>query len=669
MKFPLRAAAATLLAGMLAACSDSPTGSNGSVSLQLTGTTSPPEHVLSNDGRPVLQCTVDLTATATGKANATALWAGSKVRFYIGPDRSAVADSASLTGGEMQQAWGASAITVGQTLMSQLVLQAGVPFAFQLEVAYAPSGGSSQRTAKYEGSCGAGAANSAAPTVTNLTVTPADGEIEPGDLLTVQYSFTAPAGLWDTSIILAGGASAAVAEQGQFETSGTRTVTVRVPGGIIAGSRAVVSVRVTDALLRQAQAGPVNGPVLADHHPPELLQVTTRTTFGNGPVNLAGAWAPGDTIHLHALATDNNRVAWMVWELGAPAGTRDSVPAEPGPVAGAADIVVLPGWAGTPQLSVWVVDAAGNRSAVLRSLPDSIRIMGTATRAVHSAVLPRGSALDAVVDPVGRRLFVASDFGSHVAVLPLASLIPGTPIGFPSPPMSIDLTPGNDSLVAALQLVRSIAWVNLASGSLSVVPVTTGDSLAGPYRVRVGADGSLVATFTRADGALVLARVNRATGALARLAAVPGGGAGRLTRTPDRSRMYLEQSLCVRELVVATGHLGDCLPLQGTRLVATDRTGSVVSNGESVFSAASGQLRTFPYEMAITGATPSLDGAELWISTVRGLVHARPDGTLLDRAAGIGPMYNGMFVIDDGATLVGVTEDGLTATVHVVDLR
>lgn len=660
---------ALALAGVaaFAACSDTPSQPDApdEVAVVVTASIGAPTQVVVNDSVTLLECLLTLQASATGPARGSAQWETAKFRFYLGPDRATPFDSLLVDANEISAGWGSSIINAGTAQTSQWVLSAGAPFALGGDLQYRSVGRSTSHGARFAPvTCGPTVpAGAAAPVVSNLQVSPTGGEMQPSDLITVSYSVTAPAGLWESVVtVVSGSNTARLRTRGTFQTADARTVKLRLPYGAGLGSPAQVSVSVTDSWLRSASAGPRATSTVVDHTPPQLLAVGTEIVGGGDGSRLSGQYGPGDSLKLWTVASDDNGLANLVWELGAPVAVRDSAPLQglPGvPVS----IPVGAGWSGAPALRVWVTDRAGNRSAVMESQPDSIRFFAQVNRPARSLTLP-GEYRDVALDPVARRLYLAMDAQKRIVPVSLGTLSVGTPVELPDYATSLDLTLGRDSLVAALPGVKSIALVDLASGSVAVVPVEA-PGLTGPHALRIGADGRVVAAMSRDDGAAVLVEIDRRTGATQ--ARAVGYGAQpfmRMRRTPDRSRLALAAA-CVYLYRVADGTLGPCLG-KGVRPLALDAQAEIYTMGEQIFSATRGRLFAFSQLTPISSSAPAPDGS-VYLSSTRGLLRARPDGAVLDRST-LPLVYGDLLFLDGGATLVTFTNQS-TYEMFVVDLR
>ena len=375
----LRVGAAFLAAGALTACSDT-TGPGFAVTL--VGRVSQ-QTVTENPDGPILRCDVELDAIATGDGHAT--WQSGVFRWYLGVDRTAPIDSQPVSSDDVRANWGSPTLRAGRT-SSPWFFQAGVPFEVEIALSYTVDGATRSDTATTRVACGAvpPAAGVARPTVTDVRITPATGDLEPGDSVTVTYTASSALGLWTTAVAISGPFDARQTFTEQQQKSRVRTATFPVPPGARPGARLTVAVIAEDAV-SQFGAERVNLPVtFVDRTPPVL----TSVTIGSG----AGYWytqfAVGDPITMWAAATDDNGLAWLVYEIGAPANIRDSVAISGAPLSSNrfAQVTAKPEWVGAPIVSAYVRDLAGNVSNTIRTAPDAVRIYPVVARETSPVV-------------------------------------------------------------------------------------------------------------------------------------------------------------------------------------------------------------------------------------------------------------------------------------------
>src|SRR3712207_5485851 len=119
---------------------------------------------------PLVNCDVELRASATGKGSAT--WLDATFRIYLLADLTTPVDSSVVDAGEIRQAWGADEIATGETVESLWGIASPIPLAAELEFRYQPSLGRNAKSSKVRFSCGPTIApNTAPPAITALSVT------------------------------------------------------------------------------------------------------------------------------------------------------------------------------------------------------------------------------------------------------------------------------------------------------------------------------------------------------------------------------------------------------------------------------------------------------------------------------------------------------------------
>jgi hypothetical protein len=666
-----RAAAFVTAALALAACSDSPSGSTpkSDLTVQIAATMSPPRPAtIPGDTTLLLQCDLTLHATATGKERVTAQWGTGIFRFYAGPNRTTAIDSFTVSSNEIAESWGASTITAGVPQQAQWTLTAGVPFAISADFEYTVLGASTPKRAHYEASCGPSATGTAVPSITNLQVSPASGPVEAGSILRVSFDFTAAAGAWETEVYVNGAVAGTSRTRESFATSGTRTVNFTVPAGAEVDVPLNLYVRVTDALLRPTTLKASGPYAVVDHTPPTLLRATSHSVFNPGVNNLGGQFAAGDSIQVDWIATDNNALEWLGWGIDGPVPARDSVRVSTQATA-RLFIRTRPEWAGATALRFWVADRAGNHSAELVSPADSFGIFPVRNRPVRSSPAIAGNFTDAVLDPATGTVYIASDIRKEIAVFSLTTMTFGTPIPISGVATSLDLTPSGDSLVAALPYDHALAVIPLATRTATTYPVVVPFAGSGPSAVAVGPGGRIFATGARGpDGAGMLMELKPATGDVRVLYTGYAGYTG-LARTPDRSRIFFVAD-CRVEYRPATDQLGPCVVAEGSGRMEVDASGAVFTRGQWAYAPGLPRTTLFPVDLALTNtAAPSPDGTQVFLSSVRGLLRAKPDGHILDRSP-LPQVYGRFLFTDGGATLVAITGDSVHGTVvFTVDLR
>jgi hypothetical protein len=667
---PVRAGLIAAAAFALAACSDSPSGpptgggggGGGSLTVAITASMTQPNFLRAPvDPAATLECPLVLHGKATGPAGATAQWGNGVFRFFAGPQRDVPIDSFTVTADEIRQSWDPPTITAGAVMESRWRLSAGVPFAITADLDYGVAGSTVVHKASFAASCGPAApAGTAGPTLSSVSVAPGSGELQAGQGLAVTYTLAAPAGAWETSVLLTGAATGEYRVRETFQTADTRTVTVQIPANATLAGALRVYVRATDSFLRAVQVEAANTLAVVDHTPPTLLRVAMNATTVTDGNHIAGQFGAGDTIQAYWFGQDENALQWVGWGIDGASPARDSVLVS---AAGANPlrIAVLPEWAGAPALRLWVADRGGNHSPEMVSAAGAFRVFPVRTRPVRAAQTP-GAADDAVIDERRGLLYVSMRDPGRIAVLSLATMTFGTPIALPGNPGAIDLTVGGDSLLVLLPDASAVGVVSLPQpgAAVATVPINT------PWArsLRVAADGRVLVSLLGQ-----LADVDLATGAIHVLAS-DGGNVSPLGRTRDRSRVVFAGN-CRFDYVAASHTVTPCQQAYtGARRPSLDDAGRVVSFGTYVYGPQG--LIIFPQELGLTGSVaPSPDGSEVFLGTARGLLRARPDGVVLDRTSSLPALYGRLLFTDGGATLVSVDTppNQPNTRVYAVDLR
>ena len=339
------------------------------------------------------------------------------------------------------------------------------------------------------------------PRIEFLTVTP-EARVEPGGQLVVRF------GMYDTSGVARSTVTLTGAVEREIETSegGARTaervVTVLVPPEARVGQSLTVRVTAHDA---EGHSGSRTAPSVqvGDATPP---RVTGGVIDRNGNVAstaAAAAKAVGDTLRIRVSATDNNRVGWVGYRLGAPANRRDSVAATGATAEYSGQVVVPAAWRGTSALTVFARDQAGNLTEVT---PGADHVTVYSVRAVTETDVPLGAAVsDVTYDEARQRLYLLQSNERRVAVFSLTALAFETPIALPAAAGGIDLTPSGDSLLVTLPEQRALGIVDLRvpGRPVSQVPlVYDDDGTRRPERVRVAANDKAIVTVRGDKGSV-----------------------------------------------------------------------------------------------------------------------------------------------------------------------
>jgi hypothetical protein len=272
---------------------------------------------------------------------------------------------------------------------------------------------------------------------------------------------------------------------------GTLMLTVTVPA---VGQTAQATVQVDDKTPPMFDSAGMRDVAMPNYN--NLTdQVTTTGDL------LIGAGLP-DTLRIWA--SDNHALAWVGFALGAPVNIRDSVTVT-GAAAEADFPLALPSSAagsGAP-LTVFMRDADGNVATDTLGLASVITFN---QHPVHSAPV-QDTITDLAIDTKRGLVYLAQPDSGRVAVLSLATMTYHSPIPFMGRPVSLDLTPGGDSLLVALDSTSALAVVQLTgspqlAGSIPVPADPNALPATLVYRVRVAADGHAIVTMRMPNLAL-----------------------------------------------------------------------------------------------------------------------------------------------------------------------
>ncbi len=227
-------------------------------------------------------------------------------------------------------------------------------------------------------------------------------------------------------------------------------------------------------------------------------------------------FAAGLTDTLQVWASDNHDLAWIGWAIAAPMNVQDSIRVT-GASAGAHFNLAIPdSLAGSgASVTLFASDADGNR--LTYPIPVA-SITALNQHPVRSAAL-LDTIPDLAIDTNRGVVYLAQPDSARVAVLSLATMSYETPISFDGRPISVDLTPGGDSLFVVLDTATSLVVVQLAGspqivGAIPVHPnfYARGETII--HRVRVAADGHAVLTMVSSNtppGSYIAERLDMTT--------------------------------------------------------------------------------------------------------------------------------------------------------------
>lgn len=671
--------ALVILAAAPSACSDSMGPAKepavATVTVKVTGVGAP-QYEASPEGISIVSCTVDLAASVRGTGTAT--WRGATFRWYPGTDLTAAFDSASLTSTEVGQSWGQSTIANGRALTSGWIFSATVPFTVTVEYRYRFDGGTDQATERAQFTCQPALPdNPSSPTITNLSLQPASGIIEPGDTLTIAYSATAEAGLWQSLVVVTGGCDTAHYIPGQLAATATTTISFTLSRSCGLGQSISVAVFLLDAALQQTSSGVASALTVQDLTPPVL-----DIAFGLGGLDrvAAGDYFVGDTLTFTPYVSENHRLRTILWEVQ-PAGVTDS--ATPLPSSVSIPVLRLPirsEWGTAVQLAFRARDEAGNTSPVVTVNTDSLRLYPDVPRPTAWRAVP-GDTRDVLPDSKRGVFYLLLANQRQLLTLSLtdASLL-GT-LNLPGYSGSFDFTPSGDSLLLAYQDEPALGVLDLTGGQpqLGRYPLSAVDTAQGQYldAIRTTSNGKVFLhlsgpTLTQAR----LLELDLATGVeTLRLDAGNNGQVeNSIERSPGHGFMVTGDGVAVAQLyTAATNQFGPLTQLSiPTGVFGSSTDGQVHAAGLQILDANLQFVRRVRATFG-GGVPPSFlapNGQHLYYVESRGLIRTRvSDGQVVERSR-LPILIERIRVSDDGQWAVYHGLRGFSSgQVGVIDLR
>lgn len=624
----------------------------------------------STPGEPRIRCTVRFRATASGTGTAT--WQGATFWFFAGADRTSPVDTLVFTSSEIRDIWGSTGLDASKTAESEWWFELGAPFVVTGEFRYRPNQGAQTAAATVRVVCGPEVPpNSAGPSITELSLSsPADG-LEAGDTLLVTYTTRADVGLWATAVELSGACEAFVEFSERLQTTVTRTVPLPIPRGCALGAPVIVNVYAADAALRVVSRR-TYGPAVVDHTPPTINMTVFPPGGWNTPIHFAG-----DSVYLFVTAQDNNAVRTIVYEL-LPTGRRDSLAIVSnfhGPFRVPLPLDVT----GPVQVRLFARDAVGLTSPEVTTPSDAVVVYPTTERPTLQTTFD-GGVRDMVIDASRGAIYVVPWNRQRITVVSTATLQVARTVELPYLPISVDFSPGGDSLLVTHPGGLGVVDLRPPTAALTAVPLTLDAGLAQrPERVVVLANGKAYVALTgNSPPANKLLEVNLATGEqrIRADAANESGVAGAATiqRSPDRLAFIFNGG---------PGHfrrydaISDQFTLGGSAtpysvMVSLDRGGQHNGLSLDIYDASLTFLRRVE---SIYGASPvgvassvSADGEYLYYLGAPGVMRSRvSDGRLVDRTRN--PIQGEMIRIASDDSFLVTAWGFETAAMSLIRLR
>jgi hypothetical protein len=643
--------------------------------------TTPPILGETEDGTATIKCDVYFRAVATGDGRAT--WMDAKVHWYAGTDRSTPVDSLTLGAADIRSAWGSGAIGAGQTQDAQWTFTGGAPFHVAMEYQYKPAN-SDVQSATAEFTCGSAvAAGTPAPVVTELTLQSVPDRPEPTDTLTITYTATSTAGLWQTAVFLSGPCDVQRLFAEKLEPTVTRSVAIVLPPECELGVTLKVAVAAVDGGLQVGSRSLTTNLSLVDETPPSI---TARFFSPGSPElnDLSGIFFGGDSVQMTLFAVDNHQLSELRWEV-LPTGSGldgslgvGSQHAEP-----TIFVHLEPQTSGPIQLRVYARDAVGLVS-------NTITTTAGATVVYPSVDLPTSSAAvedqtwDAIPDTKRGLVYLLQPAQRRILALSMTTMSVTETIPLSSLPHAFDISAGGDSLIVSLPDERALGVVDLRESTWhsTLVPITVLDPAEDqrPSDVLALSNGRVFIAATNPSGySNVLIEADLATGVqrVRNDAGVSGNINGNVMgRSLDHSIVVLN---CGPDFFqrydVATDRFGERKSASSYVPPVLDATGTRVAVGVDVYDGSLQFLRPISTPLPPSGAVIptvlSADGEVLYqLFARRGVVRSRvSDGAILDRVSN-GIRADQIRISDDGTVLVTFARfDGPAGGVSTIQLR
>jgi hypothetical protein len=503
------------------------------------------------------------------------------------------------------------------------------------------------------------------PELTAVDATPI--ALSPTDTLTVTYSARDDAGLWWRVVRISGAFTASDSVDLSFAKQVNRTVRIPVPASATMDATFTVKVIVADPALHRDSAVFTPPIQVNDHGLPAVNGVAS----GPEPVL---TFVAGDTLRLAVNASDNYKLAWVGYRIGAPASLSDSVAVTGRNASQSFTLIPSSAWIGTQTVTAFTRDSAGY--LVQTSVGTASVVPGVRR---PTFVFPlNGGIPDLVYDSARDVVYFSEPSLKRVRVFSLATKSFAAPINFSFRPAGLDLTPGGDSLVVALSQTTSVAIVNLQNGQVDTANLPLNPNVNPSVgNVRVMANRKAFVHTVGIGGAVweldlgTLSRRLRTDAPVTEI--VP------MARAGDGSRLLLIlDNACCPETGSVYLAATDTFAISGptadryTPRVSADRSGSHFLVDTLLFDGSLNSLRTLSSAPFAFGGSSALsaDGLSAYLAVNSGYLKVRTaDGVAVDTVR-TGQTFYRFIAVASGAWLVGVSGNPhLAQELVVVDLR
>jgi hypothetical protein len=673
-----RSAVGCALLLLAAACGDSTGVDEVSVTIDLIQVEGPVMTDLP-DGGAEIACAVDLRAQAVGTG--TAAWLGGTLRYYAGVTGQAPIDSVTLPAADVHAAWGAPDIAGDSSQLSGWTFVAPFPFAVEFELAYRSEGSQATRSATVDFACGPLVPpGTSPPSLQSMLVVPTDGVLSVGGGIDVSFQAFSPVGIWQSMVEVSGACELRQLFPERLQMSVSRAVHLTLPSECPPGESVVVTAYVLDGGLRETGRAAAAMPIV-DVSPPTLSPTLDSRTPASVTTPLAGTFFHGDTIDVNFSATDDYRVAWLIWEA-VPFGVRDSVAV---PSSGPEPKVRIPvpaSWSGPFTLDLTVRDFAGLQ-ATERSAPGAMRILPSVSPVGLTDTIA-WNVTDLAIDAPRQRIYVLQSLPDEIAVLSLTTLERIATLSLGALPNAMDMTPGGDSLLVTLASRQTLGVVDLRQATLALteIPLALDPALGQqPDGVAAMASGKVLITLRSFQGLIGnrLHEVDLGTGVQRGRPDVSSDGLLRglgIERSADGTRAGLQADYGMRLYDGVSDTFGaDVAPTYTGPGISLNAAGTLISMGLSLYDGSTVLQRQadlpVPAPSYSTSSQLSPSGARLMHAwpNIGLLQSTTSDGQILHRLRVPGPIGVVRFTPDGSALIIaGSLPGGQQTVITKIDL-
>ncbi|HEY3221775.1 MAG TPA: hypothetical protein VGJ80_13675 [Gemmatimonadales bacterium] len=502
------------------------------------------------------------------------------------------------------------------------------------------------------------------PELTALDATPI--VLVPTDTVTVTYSARDNAGVWWTVVRISGAFTATDSVDHAFAKQVSRSVRIPVPASVTMGSTFTVKVIAADPALHRDSA--VTAPIQVND-----LGLPSVSGVASGPEPVL-TFVANDTLRLAVNASDNYKLAWVGYRIGAPASLSDSIAVAGRNASQNFTLIPTSAWIGTQTVTAFTRDSAGY---LVQTSLGNATVVGGVRRPTFVFPL-QGAIPDLVYDSARNVVYFSEPSLNRVRVFSLATRTFAAPINLFARPFGLDLTPGGDSLVVSLGQSTSLAIVNLQNRQVDTanLPLNPNVSPSLAY-VRVMANRKAFVATAVGGGVVweldlgTLSRRVRTDAAVTEI--VP------MARAGDGSRLLMigDNSCCPETgslYLSATDTFAISAPTADryTPRVSADRSGSHFLVDTLLFDGTLNSLRTLSSSPFAFGGSSALsaDGLAAYLAIDSGYLKVRTgDGVVVDTVR-TGQTFYRFIAVSSGAWLVGVSGNPqLAQQLVVVDLH